>query len=164
MTSQPGDLIESLATDPGSVPDFNAWCTATGNELVEQSEDGRRLPLRDQEEVSRDDDRWKPTARRRPRPAQLREHVPHEQARDHRLERATSTRSGRRSSSRTTGAAMGMETTIFFTFWGLFPLVRNEVRITGENWMQKMMSMMNRGGTEHLKLGEDELRRRRARR
>ena len=59
---------------------------------------------------------------------------------------------------------MGMETTIFFTFWGLFPLVRNDVHITGENWMQKMMSMMNRGGTEHLKLGEDELRGRRARR
>jgi tRNA 2-thiouridine synthesizing protein A len=35
-----GDLIESLATDPGSVPDFNAWCTSTGNELVEQTEDG----------------------------------------------------------------------------------------------------------------------------
>ncbi len=54
----------------------------------------------------------------------------------------------------TTGAAMGMETTIFFTFWGLFPLVRNDVHITGDNWMQKMMSMMNRGGTEHLKLGK----------
>jgi tRNA 2-thiouridine synthesizing protein A len=35
----PGELIESLATDPGSVPDFAAWCTSTGNELVEQSED-----------------------------------------------------------------------------------------------------------------------------
>ena len=33
-----GDLIESLATDPGSVPDFNAWCTSTGNELVGQTE------------------------------------------------------------------------------------------------------------------------------
>jgi peroxiredoxin family protein len=54
----------------------------------------------------------------------------------------------------TTGAAMGMDTTIFFTFWGLFPLVRNDVHITGENWMQRMMSMMNRGGTEHLKLGK----------
>lgn len=32
------DLIESLATDPGSVPDFNAWCTSTGNELVDQTE------------------------------------------------------------------------------------------------------------------------------
>lgn len=54
----------------------------------------------------------------------------------------------------TTGAAMGMETTIFFTFWGLFPLVRNDVHVTGENWMQKMMSMMNRGGTEHLGLSK----------
>jgi peroxiredoxin family protein len=52
----------------------------------------------------------------------------------------------------TTGAAMGKETTVFFTFWGLFPLVKNEVRITGENWMQKMLSMMNRGGDQHLKL------------
>ena len=49
---------------------------------------------------------------------------------------------------------MGMETIIFFTFWGLFPLVRNDVRMTGDNWMQKMMSMMNRGGTEHLRLSK----------
>jgi peroxiredoxin family protein len=54
----------------------------------------------------------------------------------------------------TTGAAMGKETTVFFTFWGLFPLVKNEVRITGENWMQKMLSMMNRGGDQHLKLSK----------
>jgi tRNA 2-thiouridine synthesizing protein A len=33
-----GDLIEALATDPGAVPDFNAWCKSTGNELVDQSE------------------------------------------------------------------------------------------------------------------------------
>ena len=54
----------------------------------------------------------------------------------------------------TTGAAMGMETTIFFTFWGLFPLVKNDVRVTGENWMQKMMALMNRGGTEHMGLSK----------
>lgn len=34
----PGDLIEALATDPGSAPDFVAWCRATGNELLEMSE------------------------------------------------------------------------------------------------------------------------------
>jgi peroxiredoxin family protein len=54
----------------------------------------------------------------------------------------------------TTGAAMGMDTTIFFTFWGLFPLVRNDVHITGENWMQKMMAFMNRPGDEHMKLSK----------
>lgn len=35
-----GDLIEALATDPGSVADFAAWCKSTGNELVESGEDG----------------------------------------------------------------------------------------------------------------------------
>jgi len=35
---KPGELLEALATDPGSVPDFNAWCTSTGNALVEASE------------------------------------------------------------------------------------------------------------------------------
>jgi peroxiredoxin family protein len=54
----------------------------------------------------------------------------------------------------TSGAAMGMQTTVFFTFWGLFPLVKGEVRITGENWMQKLLSTMDRPGLEHLKLGK----------
>jgi peroxiredoxin family protein len=54
----------------------------------------------------------------------------------------------------TSGAAMGMDTTIFFTFWGLFSLVKNEKRVTGENWMQKMVAMMDRPGMEHLKLGK----------
>jgi len=35
-----GDLIEVLATDPGSVKDFAAWSRTTGHELVEQTQDG----------------------------------------------------------------------------------------------------------------------------
>jgi tRNA 2-thiouridine synthesizing protein A len=35
----PGDLVEVYATDPGSVPDFGAWCRTTGNELLEQTEE-----------------------------------------------------------------------------------------------------------------------------
>ena len=34
-----GELLEVLATDPGSVKDFAAWCRTTGNELVEQTTD-----------------------------------------------------------------------------------------------------------------------------
>jgi len=33
-----GDLIEVLATDPGSVKDFGAWSKVTGNELVATSQ------------------------------------------------------------------------------------------------------------------------------
>jgi tRNA 2-thiouridine synthesizing protein A len=36
----PGQTLEVLATDPGSVKDFAAWSKSTGNELVEQTVDG----------------------------------------------------------------------------------------------------------------------------
>ncbi|HJZ45436.1 MAG TPA: sulfurtransferase TusA family protein [Hyphomicrobiaceae bacterium] len=35
-----GGTLEVLATDPGSVADFQAFCRTTGNELLEQSESG----------------------------------------------------------------------------------------------------------------------------
>lgn len=53
-----------------------------------------------------------------------------------------------------TGAAYGMRTTIFFTFWGLFPLVRDDVRITGKNAMTKALAGMNRPGISHMKLSK----------
>jgi len=34
-TLAPGELLEVLATDPGSVADFKAWSQTTGNPLVE---------------------------------------------------------------------------------------------------------------------------------
>lgn len=34
-----GELIEVLATDPGSIPDFAAWSKTTGNPIVEQTQD-----------------------------------------------------------------------------------------------------------------------------
>jgi peroxiredoxin family protein len=52
----------------------------------------------------------------------------------------------------TTGAAMGMKTRVFVTFWGLPVFVKDSRRITGENWMQKMMSAMKRPGISHRKL------------
>jgi tRNA 2-thiouridine synthesizing protein A len=36
----PGEMLEAFATDPGSVPDFKAWCKSTGNQLVESDESG----------------------------------------------------------------------------------------------------------------------------
>lgn len=36
-----GQLMELLATDPGSVKDIAAWCRSTGNELVEQRTDDK---------------------------------------------------------------------------------------------------------------------------
>ncbi|MEZ5954712.1 MAG: sulfurtransferase TusA family protein [Hyphomonas sp.] len=36
-----GGTLEILATDPGSIKDFEAFCRTTGNELVEKSDDGK---------------------------------------------------------------------------------------------------------------------------
>ena len=54
----------------------------------------------------------------------------------------------------TTAAASGVPTKIFLTFWGLQTFVRDEVRITGQNWMQKMLSVMQRPGISHRKLSK----------
>ena len=53
-----------------------------------------------------------------------------------------------------TAGAMGMPTKVFVTFWGLQTFVKPGVRITGENWMQKMMSAMSRPGIAHRKLSK----------
>jgi peroxiredoxin family protein len=52
----------------------------------------------------------------------------------------------------TSAAASGMKVSIFLTFWGFYPLVKPGVRITGQNWMQKMLSFMNRPGINHIKM------------
>ena len=51
-------------------------------------------------------------------------------------------------------AASGYKTKVFITFWGLLPFVRDNRRITGENWMQRMLSFMQRPGISHLKLSK----------
>lgn len=53
-----------------------------------------------------------------------------------------------------TGAASGMDVTVFFTFWGLFPLVRDDVRITGYDAMTKMLAGMNPPGFKKAKLSK----------
>jgi len=48
-----------------------------------------------------------------------------------------------------TAAASGIP-----TFWSLQAFVKDEVRITGQNWMQKMLSFMQRPGISHRKLSK----------
>jgi len=52
----------------------------------------------------------------------------------------------------TTAASMGMEVTMFFTFWGLNVIKRNQGPIKSKGWMRKMLNVMNRGGSSRLKL------------
>ncbi len=52
----------------------------------------------------------------------------------------------------TTGAAMGMEVSMFFTFWGLNIIKKNEGSIKSKGLMRKMLNLLNRGGSKRLKL------------
>ena len=53
-----------------------------------------------------------------------------------------------------TAGAMGATCKVFVTFWGLQVFVKDQKRITGQNWMQKMMSFMQRPGVSHRKLSK----------
>jgi len=54
----------------------------------------------------------------------------------------------------TTGASMGMEVSMFFTFWGLNIIKKNECGIRSKGLMRKMLNFMNRGGSRRLKLSQ----------
>ncbi len=51
-------------------------------------------------------------------------------------------------------AASGYKAKVFLTFWGLLPFVKDQRRILGDNWMQKMLSFMQRPGISHLKMSK----------
>jgi peroxiredoxin family protein len=53
-----------------------------------------------------------------------------------------------------TAAASGVQCKVFVTFWGLLPFVKDQKRIVGETWMQKMLTLMQRPGIDHLKLSK----------
>jgi len=50
------------------------------------------------------------------------------------------------------GATSGMEVAMFFTFWGLNVIKKNEGGIKSKGIMRKMLNLMNRGGAKRLPL------------
>ena len=51
-------------------------------------------------------------------------------------------------------AASGYKASVFLTFWGLLPFVKDSRRITGDGMMQKMLSFMQRPGISHMKMSK----------
>ena len=51
-------------------------------------------------------------------------------------------------------AAMGMEVSMFFTFWGLNVIKKNQRPIKSRGIMRKMLNYMNRGGSKRLPLSK----------
>ena len=54
----------------------------------------------------------------------------------------------------TAAASMGMAVNIFFTFWGLNVIKKQGGLIKGQNWMQKMLNIMNYGHAKKLALSK----------
>ena len=144
-----GDLFQLLATDPGSRSDVPSWAEISGNELLDAD--------------VLDDGSFRYVIRNADLESQLAYHL-------EALEAEGSKQIKKKNKLTiiawggnldqiwpttilaTTAAASGMESSVFFTFWGLFAIVKPGVRITGDNWMQKMMSVMNPGSAQKAKL------------
>jgi len=54
----------------------------------------------------------------------------------------------------TTAASMGMEVSMFFTFWGLNIIQKNEGRIKSKGLARKLLNFINRGGSKRLTLSK----------
>lgn len=54
----------------------------------------------------------------------------------------------------TAAASMGMAVNIFFTFWGLNVIKKKGGLIKGQNWMQKMLNIMNYGHAKKLAISK----------
>ena len=54
----------------------------------------------------------------------------------------------------TTGASMGMDVTMYFTFWGLNVIKKNNARYKKKSLPERMLSIVNRGGSRRAKLSK----------
>jgi peroxiredoxin family protein len=52
----------------------------------------------------------------------------------------------------TGAAAMGMQVTMFFTFWGLNTIRRKGAASSASDWLRRMFGVLNKGGAECLPL------------
>jgi peroxiredoxin family protein len=52
----------------------------------------------------------------------------------------------------TGAAAMGMQVTMFFTFWGLNTIRRKGATSSAKDWLRRMFGLLNKGGAENLPL------------
>src|SRR5947199_8753801 len=52
----------------------------------------------------------------------------------------------------TGAAAMGMQVTVFFTFWGLNVIRRTGATSSAKDWLRQMFGLLNKGGADSLPL------------
>jgi peroxiredoxin family protein/TusA-related sulfurtransferase len=135
-----GNTMEVTATDPGFANDVAAWCRQTQNELVSLTQENGRIVATIR--------KGQPSPDAQPAPAagQLGNHktlVVFSQDLD-RVMAAFVIANG--------AAAMGNEVTMFFTFWGLNVLRREDPPPTNKSTLDRMFGWMMPRGPQRLKL------------
>jgi len=136
---QPGQVLKVTATDPGFARDIPAWCTSTGNQLLDLKQEGTTLTalIRKQEQAA-------------PGGVVCSGTTPNAKTLivfSGELDRALASfiiANG--------AAAMGQQVTMFFTFWGLNVLRRPEAVPVKKNIIEKMFGWMLPRGADRLKL------------
>ncbi len=140
-TLNDGDILKVMATDPGFIPDVKAWCQKTGHTFIRDTKEGKTYV------------------------AFLQKGAPKVMA---------SLNTSNKSMNGSTmvvfsgdldkalasmiiangAAAMGKEVTLFFTFWGLNVLRKNQSIPVKKTFIEKMFGIMMPRGSEKLKLSK----------
>ncbi len=54
----------------------------------------------------------------------------------------------------TTAASMGTEVSMFFTFWGLNIIKKNDAKLKANSFARRMLNIINRGGTRRMTISK----------
>ncbi|MEI2358352.1 CoA-disulfide reductase [Mesobacillus zeae] len=145
-----GDILEVVATDPGFKKDISAWCSKTGNTLLEAVFENRRFKAVIQKVAGEIPE----SAAACPADGRKAAQVPAKNGAtmvvfSGDLDKAIASfiiASG--------AAAMGKKVTLFFTFWGLNVLRRKDAPDVEKDMMSKMFGMMMPKGVDSLPLSK----------
>jgi NADPH-dependent 2,4-dienoyl-CoA reductase/sulfur reductase-like enzyme/peroxiredoxin family protein/rhodanese-related sulfurtransferase/TusA-related sulfurtransferase len=138
-----GAIIEVCATDPGFSADIDSWCLRTGNTLIEKGHDGRGFTAT----IKKGDGEVTQTAVQQKAKAEANENDKTIVVFSGDLDRALAAliiANG--------AAAMGRKVTLFFTFWGLNILRKNEKVKVNKPFMDGMFGKMMPRGSSKLGL------------
>ena len=133
-----GDVLKISATDPGFENDIKVWCTNTNNELVDIKNDGRIIIVRIKKGMKADQ------VKKTDMPISKKKSIIVFSSDLDKVIASFVIANG--------AVAMGNEVTMFFTFWGLNVLRKNEKVKVSKNIIEKMFGLMMPRGSRRLKL------------
>ena len=139
-----GQVLEVSATDPGFISDIKAWCNNTGNTFISDEKQSGKWVV----EIQKGRDA-QPAVKGQAGPAPVKSKEKTMVVFSGDLDKAIASfiiANG--------AAAMGNDVTMFFTFWGLNVLRKNEPVSVKKDFMANMFSKMMPRGSKKLGLSK----------